>query len=196
MWNCETIARAVASDRQRETCYSVSMTPVEKHPSKTLSSLTPKQLQALALVAEGRTNKEIAAELHISISATVQRIETIRTRFNGASKAQLGRIYREYITQKPACNEITGKSIQLPNDDQIAPTDAWDQPSPMLTVADLTFDVTPPWDQGVGGRLVPEMLDGRNAVAYRWIFALGLAIGMAVLSLVLLAVAGAVREML
>lgn len=163
---------------------------------ETLHGLTPKQLQALALVAEGRTNKEIAAELDISVSAAVQRIEAIRSRFDGASKAQLGRIYRAFSRENITCNEDTGKSFQLSNDEPNRPGSSWDQLPPLLTVSDVTFEVAPPWSQGRRGRLVPEMLDGRHAVAYRWLMAFGLALGMAILSLVLLAVAGAIGDML
>lgn len=192
----ETICEFVTGDREGQIRYTGFMTSVEQRINETLHGLTPKQLQALALVAEGRTNKEIAAELDISVSAAVQRIEAIRNRFDGASKAQLGRIYREFFVQSIACNEDTGKSFQLPIHGQDRPASSWDQPSPLLTVADVTFEVAPPWAQGRGKRLVPEMLDGRNAVAYRWIVALGLALGMAILSLVLLAVAEAIGDML
>lgn len=172
------------------------MTVVEKQLNETLSSLTPKQLQALALVAEGRTNKEIAVELKISTSAAVQRIEAIRSRFNGASKAQLGRIYREFAGRDATCNEDTGKSIQVPNAEQKPASEPWEQPPSLLTVADVTFEASPPWAQDRKGRLVPEMLDGTNALAYRWIMAFSLAIAMAILSLVLLAVANAIGDML
>lgn len=160
-----------------------------------LQALTGKQRQALALVAEGRTNKEIARELGISVSAAVQRIEAIRTRFQGASKAELGRIYREHLGS-PSCNEFTGNSFQVPPPSHLPPSLDWDEANSNLTMADLTFEAIPPWSAGREKRLVPEMLDGKNAAAYRWIVAVGLAIGMAVLSLVLLAVAEALSDML
>ncbi len=162
---------------------------------KILESLTSKQLQALALVAQGRTNKEIASELGISVSAAVQRIEAIRARFHGVSKAELGRIYREHCAE-PDCNEITGNSFQVHHYSEFPPKLEWDEPNSHLTVADLTFEANPPWSVGSEKRLVPEMLDGKDAATYRWVVVFGLAIGMAVLSLVLLAVAGAMSDML
>lgn len=162
----------------------------------TLNGLTSKQIEALALVADGRTNKEIATELGISISAAVQRIESIRIKFDGASKAELGRIYREY-EDGLACKEFTGNSFQVPSSQDFTAEATWDRPASSMTLSDsMTFEANPPWSTRRETRLVPEMLDGRNAVAYRWVLAVGLALGMAILSLVLLAVAAAIGDML
>ncbi len=81
-----------------------------------LDALTDKQREVLALVSEGMTSKEIARKLGISESAVNQRIEVIRQRLGGLSRAQIARIYRQTSTLVitiPTSNSLTGKPIQL-----------------------------------------------------------------------------------
>lgn len=81
-----------------------------------LDALTDKQREVLALVSEGMTSKEIARKLSISESAVNQRIEVIRQRLGGLSRAQIARIYRHTSTLLmtiPTSNSLTGKSIPL-----------------------------------------------------------------------------------
>lgn len=80
---------------------------------------------------------------------------------------------------------------------ETASTLVWDQSTLQMTLSDsLAFEVSPPWTQLSDASLVPEMLNGKNAVAFRWMVVFGFAIGMATLALVLLAVAAAVGDML
>lgn len=81
-----------------------------------LDALTDKQREVIALVSEGMTSKEIARKLGISESAVNQRIEMIRQRLGGMSRARIGRLYRDTSTLVitiPTSNSLTGKSIQL-----------------------------------------------------------------------------------
>lgn len=81
-----------------------------------LETLTAKQKQVLALVAEGLTSKEIGRKLGVSESAVNQRIETIRQRMDGMSRANIGRLYRQISTLSltiPTSNSLTGNPIQL-----------------------------------------------------------------------------------
>lgn len=84
-----------------------------------IDALTGKQREVLALVSEGMTSKEIARKLGISESAVNQRIEVIRLRLGGMSRASIGRLYRQthmlFVTI-PSSNSLTGNAIQLQDD--------------------------------------------------------------------------------
>lgn len=68
--------------------------------AKSLPTLTLKQRDVLALVADNRTSKEIAARLDISESAVNQRIEMIRQRLGGLPRGELARLYRQEYAPK------------------------------------------------------------------------------------------------
>ncbi len=81
-----------------------------------LDALTEKQRQVIAFVSDGLTSKEIGRRLGISESAVNQRIETVRARLDGLSRAQIARLYRGQSTLVitiPTSNSLTGKPIQL-----------------------------------------------------------------------------------
>lgn len=67
----------------------------------TFAGLTEKQHEVLRLVAESRSSKEIAWSIGISESAVNQRIEAVRRRAGGASRAQLARGYRRFQQGMP-----------------------------------------------------------------------------------------------
>ena len=84
---------------------------------KLLPQLTEKQREVLALVADNRTSKEIAALLGISESAVNQRIEMIRGRLGGIPRGELARLYRqelENFQRISATFPPTWQKIQLP----------------------------------------------------------------------------------
>lgn len=64
--------------------------------------LTAKQHEVFALVAEGRTTKEIAGRLNVTDSAVNQRIEAVRSRAGSPPRAELARAYRKYIASRSA----------------------------------------------------------------------------------------------
>lgn len=84
---------------------------------KLLPQLTEKQREVLALVADNRTSKEIAALLGISESAVNQRIEMIRSRLGGIPRGELARIYRQELDNFQRISATfppTWQKIQLP----------------------------------------------------------------------------------
>lgn len=86
-------------------------------PAQTLPRLTRKQHDVLALVADNRTSKEIAARLGISESAVNQRIEMVRSRLGGLPRGELARLYRqEYLEPAPETRpaDQTWQKIHLP----------------------------------------------------------------------------------
>jgi non-specific serine/threonine protein kinase len=66
--------------------------PQEKPPARAVSEaapLTPRELQVARLIAEGRSNKEIAAELVISQRTAENHVEHILTKLGFTSRAQV-----------------------------------------------------------------------------------------------------------
>lgn len=60
-------------------------------------SMTAKQHEVLALVAESRTSKEIACQLGVSESAVNKRVEAVRCRAGFPPRASLARAYRRHL---------------------------------------------------------------------------------------------------
>ena len=89
--------------------------------AKSLPQLTSKQRDVLALVADNRTSKEIAARLDISESAVNQRIEMIRQRLGGLPRGELARLYRQEFAPQDVDSddeEPTWQKIHLPHSGQ------------------------------------------------------------------------------
>lgn len=128
-------------------------------------SLTSKQHEVLAFVAENRTSKEIAWDLGISESAVNQRIEGVRSRTGSPPRAELARAYRQYQQdQAAACNPLPEKNPQVPAMALFDEDQGRDELVERLTLADsATFKVTAPWQEENFPRIVPEVLDGANA---------------------------------
>jgi DNA-binding CsgD family transcriptional regulator len=148
-------------------------------------SLTTKQCEVLGLLAENRTTKEIAARLQVSDSAVNQRIEPLRQRFGGITRAELARRYRDYLAcrESEACKAFTGKSFQLPSMDsgaQVADRDG--RPGRFEFRDSMTFEHGPPWHEPAR-EIVPRLLDGKHAVWVR---------GIAILLLLVLIIAALV----
>jgi len=161
-------------------------------------ALTDKQREVLALLGEGRTGKEIANTLGISESAVTQRIEKIRARFDGVTRQELGRIWREHGDPKTTwtCKEFTGKSFELLSAQDELQQSEQDGEARKVEFADSAlFNVKAPWEETLEPRIVPEVLDGENATMFRWIYAVTAAVGIVVMMLILLAVANALGNM-
>lgn len=166
--------------------------------------LSKKQMEALALVANGMTSKEIAIDLGITPSAVTQRIESARKLFNGASRQELARIFRDQVAVSSSaendwtCNQNTGspssyhacKTNQVPTPNNISEIQLQDRTGSQFALADsASFELELPWAE-LEPRVVPEVLEGKNATVNRLLFAVGLSFGLIVTALVLLAVAG------
>jgi DNA-binding CsgD family transcriptional regulator len=83
--------------------------------SASLSELTDKQREVLALVADNRTSKEIAGLLGISESAVNQRIEMVRARLGGLPRGELARLYRqEFAPSDSELEKLIWQKIHLP----------------------------------------------------------------------------------
>jgi DNA-binding NarL/FixJ family response regulator len=54
-----------------------------------LDQLTPRESEVLVLVARGRSNTEIAEELHMSLSTAKTHVSRLLTKLDGRDRAQL-----------------------------------------------------------------------------------------------------------
>ncbi|HEX4847659.1 MAG TPA: helix-turn-helix transcriptional regulator [Novosphingobium sp.] len=112
-----------------------------------LDALTDKQREVIALVAEGMTSKEIARKIGISESAVNQRIEVIRQRLDGMSRAQIARLYRQTSTLVitiPTSNSLTGKPIQLQSDYEVEQQSSPEGVEDVLALANDEIDELQP----------------------------------------------------
>lgn len=177
--------------------------------------LTQKQAETVRLLAEGLTAKEMAYALGISHSAVAQRIENLRGKFGGVTKNELARQARRWLASASsaqptqdsgpwpdlqgsvqACEKDTGQKNHLPHQSGLGHQSSRNRFETELRLSDsFVVDASPPWASERYERLVPEVLDGEHAAPARWVFVVGLAIGMTVLLLVLLAVANALGDL-
>lgn len=168
-------------------------------------SLTEKQIAVLDLLANGRTSKEIANALILSESAVNRRIELLRSRFDGITRLELARRYREWTTSQTNGGEAVGtgvetdrQSLRLAENPVSAEAYGGDnQRAPLATekgTAELS-DVPPGRDKR-HPRVVPGVFDGENATLTRGA-AIAVMLAAIIASLVLgLAAAGAITEAL
>ena len=170
--------------------------PAARH-EQLFEGLTAKQRETMELLCDGWTSKEIAAKLGVSESAVVQRIETVRAKSGGMLRKELVRLYREYSTgAEAACKHNTGKIFQLSDWSVDADTGIGNDADDDLVLSDaMSFQRSAPWASETEPRVVPEVLDGESATLYRLLAAVALALGMVVLTLVLLAVAEALGNL-
>ena len=164
-----------------------------------LASLTRKQRETMELVGAGHTAKEIARELDISPAAANKRIENLRKIFGGCTKIEMARKYREYKENHHKTYNFShprvpcdGQSSHLPD-----PPEDIDEGSQHLAGQGLEFsDATPvrivaPWETSREPRVVPEALDRDGSGFPRILVAVGIAVGIGVLAIVVLGVAQA-----
>ena len=183
------------------------MIPSKSPLTGVFASLSAKQRQVMELLSEGRTSKEIAWTLGISESAAIQRIESVRAKAGGLLRKELAREYRLFVQAGGAreisaedldgtCNDLTGKFFQLPPGSDEGQSGGRNQADKELVLADaIPFEVAAPWASRSEPGVVPEVLDGRSAALSRLLAATGIAVGLLVACLVMLAVAGEIGRL-
>ncbi|MGB9112712.1 MAG: response regulator transcription factor [Acidimicrobiales bacterium] len=63
--------------------------PVTSASPAALSRLTPREMEVLTLVGKGRSNAEIAADLHMSVATAKTHVSRVLTKLGGRDRAQL-----------------------------------------------------------------------------------------------------------
>lgn len=158
--------------------------PEQEKKIALIDTLTEKQREVLALVSEGMTSKEIARKLGISESAVNQRIEVIRLRLGGMSRASIGRLYRQthmLLVKIPTSNSITGNAIQLHDDGLVDQQSSAEGVEVLQATADKDFGVLHP------STLSPSP-PGLSSTTRRIAIIIGLAAGILLVAILVLAV--------
>ena len=158
---------------------------------------TAEQKATLELVADGRTTDEIATHFDISSSAATKRVQTLRRKLGDVTKAEVGRLYREYCLTEEPCRKTTATKNQLPFLQEFDERFAQNFRRETFELSDaVPFAAPSAWASREEPRVVPEVLEGANASIFRLAASVGLAVGLLVLALILLAVAGGVGELI
>jgi DNA-binding CsgD family transcriptional regulator len=150
------------------------------------STLTVKQHEVFALLAEGRTSKEIAWRLGVTDSAIVQRIEAVRSRAGSPPRAELAREYRLYIASQSS-SAPAGMHPAAATDSRVGSMALAD--GPVSGCADR-------WSRQADGLIVPGMFAGPNAGLNRMAAMVVIALGLLAVAMVGLGVAQAVANLL
>jgi DNA-binding CsgD family transcriptional regulator len=87
----ELLNEALAVLREMETAPTPASMPANGSPPEA-DALSPREREVLALVAEGRTNKAIAAELFVSPNTVKTHVASLLTKLNADTRVQLAAI--------------------------------------------------------------------------------------------------------
>lgn len=168
-------------------------------------SLTEKQIAVLDLLANGRTSKEIASALTLSESAVNRRIELLRSRFDGITRLELARRYREWTTSQASQAEAIAAGVETDRQSlRLAATPVSSEASsgenprtPLASEKDTAeLSGVPARSDKRHPRVVPGVFDGENATLTRGA-AIAVMLAAIIASLVFgLAAAGAITEAL
>ncbi len=94
----EDIQRAVVAVASGQTYVSPTLAgfliTANRQSSKTYQ-LSPRELEILALVASGETDRDIAKQLHLATATVYSHLERIRDKTGARRRAQLTRLYLE-----------------------------------------------------------------------------------------------------
>jgi DNA-binding NarL/FixJ family response regulator len=95
----EDIQRAVKAVAAGQTYVSPTLAAflitANRQPSSPTYQLSPRELEILALVASGETDRDIAKQLHLATATVYSHLERIRDKTGARRRAQLTRLYLE-----------------------------------------------------------------------------------------------------
>lgn len=136
--SCFGAARLVMSSNQPDTD-GLCGEEVDRFAA-IFATMTAKQHQVFALVAENRSSKEIAGMLGVSESAINQRIEVVRSRADFPPRAHLARTYRAFASRNalPAHLEHPMAQLALAQDQSAQPEAPAPLPSDWIVPAALS----------------------------------------------------------
>jgi DNA-binding NarL/FixJ family response regulator len=84
------------SRRMRELDFSVPRRPLEATLANP-ASLTPRQAEVLALLAEGLSNAELAERLYVSPRTAEHHVEAILTKLGVSTRREAARCYQDLM---------------------------------------------------------------------------------------------------
>ncbi|WP_369026925.1 helix-turn-helix transcriptional regulator [Qipengyuania sp. RANM35] len=159
-------------------------------------ALTEKQCEAIQLVAEGYTSKEVARILSISPKMVDRRIDAVRQKLGGVSRGEAARIYRANYSEG---DNSPGGAIPLTRPEGLDALDASREDAEVFSFADVgshaEFFEAAPWDYP-NVSPVPKFELARFGIGARLAMMGGGALLIAVVLLVLIGVANGLNEMI
>lgn len=105
--------------------------------------LTEKEVEALALVGQGYTSKEIALKLKISPASVDQRVDGARRKLGGVSRLEAA---RRFSTLHDTPERLIYEPSLVTPESQLPPSPA--SPQDDLLLQDAMFDERAVWDRG------------------------------------------------
>jgi DNA-binding CsgD family transcriptional regulator len=160
------------------------------------TTLTAKQHEVFALVAEGRSSKEIAWRLGISDSAVNQRVEAVRSRAGSPTRAELGRAYRFYLASLASSRRSGDAMVSTAGAPPFHAIGGCEQGSSPLFSALQSGHGEVGAQHMPAGLIVPKAFTGPSATLNRFVAMVVLAAGLLIVAMVALSVVQALAEML
>ena len=159
--------------------------PIE-HIFKTL---TDRQARVMALVAERRTQKEIAVDLDISVGRVSQYVALLKNRFGVSTLGDLTKIYRHL---HPLDLHPSGK-INLPPTAESAEAFSRDDRS-IFAFSDSAAP-SQEWLVERRSHVVPEVLDGEHGTLFRAVYMIAVAVGVPVAVVMVITAMSTISDM-
>lgn len=155
------------------------------------TALSERQEQVLCLINQRLTIKEIASELGISETRVNQHIDTLKRRLGVNTHRELAARYQELLAP------LTPDPFRKPTERKTQLSDGNEARSTLMRVADgglaladvNAFSIEAPWAKASEPRVVPPVLDGKNAVLLRLAVVAAMVFG--ILASLILAIAAA-----
>ena len=127
--------------------------------------LTAKQHEAVNLLIQHKTSKEISRILGISPHTVDQRIETAKKKFGATTRGQLA---QAYLAAFPMGERLTYQNSHIAEQALVGETSALDEPEPLQTMLDPNWSgrYEPSWHPK-SYQVVHEMFFGPMGTIYR-----------------------------
>ena len=138
---------------------------LEEHHLRAFAELTDKQRQALNLLIQHKTSKEISKLLGVSPHTVDQRIESAKRKFRVSSRGALAQAYRSSlpIGEQMTYEESHMSAPRVDEDSSIS-----DELDAVHGLLDRNWSKpAEPTRQVEGYRVTPELFDGPSGTLYR-----------------------------
>lgn len=161
--------------------------------TRSWGGLSEKQLEALAMVAEGYTSKEAAPLIGISFRSFDKRIESACQALGVATRKEAARLYR---ADNPTGYQIPGEPLPVAISPNFEATRSGQEADERLVFADAMQNApTAPWDKRPPF-LVPEIRPDQLGPELRLALMIGGAIAIPAVIALTLGVANAVQDLI
>jgi DNA-binding CsgD family transcriptional regulator len=145
-----------------------------EHGSDMLSKLTDKQRDAVSLLIEHKTSKEISRILAISPHTVDQRIESAKRKFGVSTRGELAQAYNQWLL---TCQQMTYEESYITGSNKNVESSISDKPEHFLPMLDpIRSELHGSERSLVGYRVVHGLFDGPAGIWYRLIAIVAMAI--------------------